>query len=139
MKNRSQASKQIRTIKKTTLVISLLVGLTFSLVMGFTGGAMGIGSLYPQMNLIAKPFVCSGGQMSYSQQASRIGTATYWTAKWYCVDEQSGAKTEIDPDAIFLYAGAVYGFVFFAFLLLITYFYWNSSIGPAKNGGPRLW
>ena len=126
-------------IKRSTLAIGLAIGLAFSMIIGVTGGAMGFGSLYPQVNLIVGPFVCPGERMSYSQQVSKIGTATYYTANWQCVDERSAEKTEINSNTVFLIAGSIYGVIFFAFLLLITYFYWNSSIGPAKNGGPKLW
>jgi hypothetical protein len=138
MKNRSQTSKQAGKIKTATLIISLIVGLAFSIAMGVTAGAMGLGSIYPQLNLIAKPLVCPGTEMSYSRRVSEIGTATYYTAEWFCVD-QTGARTELEPNVVFLYAGIFYGLVFFVLLAAITYLYWNSSIGPAKNGGPRLW
>lgn len=138
-RNKQNIDAQIGKVRKSTLVIGLGIGLAFSILIGVTAGAMGFGSIYPQLNLIAKPFACPGKQMSYSQQVSEIGTATYYTAKWFCVDERSGVKTEVEPNTVFLYAGVFYGLVFFALLFVITYFYWNSSIGPAKNGGPRLW
>ena len=107
--------------------------------MGHTAGAIGLGSLYPQLNLIAKPFVCPNSEMSYTQNMSQIGSDTYWTAKWFCVDEQLGVKSELAPDSVFLYASPLYIIVVFAALLIITYIYWNSSIGPAKNDGLHSW
>jgi hypothetical protein len=70
---------------------------------------------------------------------SDIGTATYWAADWVCVDEDAGGTTELDRDTVFYSAGTVFGLVFFIFLLVIVYIYWNSSIGPLKNDGLRLW
>ena len=128
-----------KKVKTSSLVIWLMVGLIFSIIMGITGGAMGFGSRYPQLNLIAKPFVCPGQQMSYTQDVSEVGSATYWSADWFCVDEVSGVKTELDQNTVFLIAGPFYGLIFFVVLLGIVYLYWNSSIGPAKNDGLRLW
>ena len=128
-----------RTVRKSTLAIALVVGLAFSMLMGIIAGARGLGSIYPQLNLIAKPFVCAGGEMSYSRSVSEVGSATYYSAQWYCADSAGAERKEIDPNYIFVTAGLPYGLAFFALLLAITYLYWNSSIGPAKNGGSDLW
>src|SRR5687768_12265057 len=138
-KQKFRRDELVRKLKKSTLIIGLMIGLAFSIVIGVTGGAIGLGSLYPQLNLVAKPVVCPVGEMSYSQNVSAIGTATYYTAKWFCTDTRSGEKTEIDPNSIFFSSGLVFGLIVFAILILITYLYWNSGVGPAKNGGPLLW
>ena len=128
-----------RKVKTSSLITWLVVGLVFSIFIGVTGGAMGLGSRFPQLNLIVGPLLCPNAQMSYTQNVSNIGTANYWTASWLCVDEGSGVTKELDPNTVFFSAGPIYGLVFFAVLLLIVYIYWNSSIGPAKNDGLRLW
>jgi len=128
-----------KKVKTSSLVIWLMVGLIFSMIMGVIAGARGYGSRYPQLNLIVKPFVCPGQQMTYTQNVSQIGPATYWSADWFCVDEGTGVKTEINPNMVFLIAGSFYGLIFFMALLIIVHLYWNSSIGPAKNDGLRLW
>jgi hypothetical protein len=128
-----------RKVKTRSLILWLVVGLVFSILIGVTGGAMGLGSRFPQLNLVVGPFLCPGAQMSYTQNVSEIGTATYWTADWACVDEGSGANRNLDRDTVFYSAGPIYGLVFFAVLLIIVYVYWNSSIGPAKNDGLHLW
>ncbi len=130
---------KIRKIKTGTLIIGIIAEFVISVFLGFTAGARGFGSLYPAWNLVAKPFVCPNSQMSYTQNVSQIGSDTYWSGRWFCVDEQSGIKTELDPDKVFLYASPLYIIVIFALLLIVTYVYWNSSIGPAKNDGLRLW
>jgi hypothetical protein len=127
-----------RKVKTSSLILWLVVGLIFSILIGVTGGAMGLGSRFPRLNLIVGPFLCPGAQMSYTQNVSEIGTATYWTADWVCVDEQGGTR-ELDPDTVFYSAGPIYGLAFFVLLLVIVYIYWNSSIGPARNDGLRLW
>jgi|SRR5688572_24823014 len=130
---------KIRKVKTSTLIIGVILELVFSIFIGLTAGATGFGSLYPQLNLVARTFVCPNSQMSYDQHVSQIGSDTYYSATWFCVDEQSGAKTELDSETVFLYASPFYSLVFFAFLLIVTYVYWNSSIGPAKNNGLYLW
>ena len=122
---------KIRKVKTGSLVTRLTVGFSFSIFIGITGISMGLGSIYPQLNLVAKPFVCPNQQMSYTQNISEIGSDTYWSATWFC------GETNIEN--IFLFAGSMYGLVLFVVLIVITYFYWYSSIGPAKNDGLHLW
>lgn len=130
---------KIGKVKTSSLITWLIVVLIFSVFIGITGISMGLGSIYPQLNLVAKPFVCPSQQMSYAQNASEIGSDTYWNATWFCKDEQSDNKTEINPNTIFLFAGSIYGLLFFSVLLIITYLYWYSNFGPAKNDGLHLW
>ena len=128
-----------KKVKTSSLITWLIVGFIFSIFMGITAGSRGFGSRFPQLNLIASPFVCPNGEMSYTQNVSEIGSATYWSATWFCVNERSGTKQELDSNTVFLVAGTFYGLAFFVVLLIIVYLYWNSSIGPAKNDGLRLW
>ena len=128
-----------KTVKRSTLIVGLLIIFAFSIFLGITAGAMGLGSIYPQLNSVAQPLACPGRKMSHAQQISEIGTATYYAAKWYCVDERSGEKSELSGNTVALIAGPVYGLVIFVILLTIVYLYWNSNVGPAKNGGPQLW
>jgi hypothetical protein len=130
---------KIRKVKRSSLIIGILAALIVSIFFGITGGAMGFGSRYPQLNLAAAPFLCAGRQMTYEQHVSEIGTATYWTATWFCEDAASGVKTELDSDTVFLYASPLYSLTIFVLLIVIVYVYWNSSVGPAKNGGLHLW
>lgn len=130
---------KIRKLKTSTLIIGVIVVFIFSVFMGYTAGARGLGSLAPQLNLVAKPFVCPNDQMSYTRHVTEIGSATYWSATWFCVEEASGATTELAPNTVFLSASPFYSVVFFALLLGIIYLYWNSKVGPAKNDGLRLW
>jgi hypothetical protein len=57
-------SMKIRKVKRSALMLGILVELIFSIVMGVTAGARGLGSLYPQLNLVARPFLCPDRQMS---------------------------------------------------------------------------
>lgn len=130
---------KIRKLRRGTLVLGIFVVLIFSVFLGFTAGARGFGSFYPQLNLTAKPFLCPNAPMSYTQHVSEIGSDTYWSATWFCDDKATGAKKALDPNTVFLYATPLYSLVFFALLLAISYAYWNSSIGPATNDGLQLW
>jgi hypothetical protein len=136
---RKLTGMKIRKVKTSTLIIGILAILALSIFLGVTAGAMGMGSLYPQLNLVSKPALCPNSQMTYDQNVSQVGSENYWSATWFCVDEQSGVRTELDRNTVFLYASPLYSFVIFALLLILTYVYWNSSIGPAKNDGLRLW
>ena len=42
-----------RKVKTSSLITWLVVGLVFSIFIGITGGAMGLGSRFPQLNLVA--------------------------------------------------------------------------------------
>src|SRR5690349_13527023 len=105
---------KIRKLKTNTLVIGILVEFIFSVFLGATAGARGLGSLYPQLNIVARPFLCPNVPMSYTQHVSEIGSDTYWSATWFCGDEQSGVKTELEPGRVFLYATPFYSLVFLA-------------------------
>jgi hypothetical protein len=131
--------KKTRKLKPALLVIGIVVELIFAIIMGYTAGARGFGSFFPQLNLTASPFVCPNGSMSYTQNVSEDRTGTEYSAKWFCVDEQTGAPTALDSDTVFLYASPLYILFFFAAFLAITYMYWYSSVGPAKNDGLHLW
>lgn len=131
---------KIRKVKTSSLIIGIVVELLFAIIIGYTGGAMGFGSLYPPLlNLASKPFVCPNGQMSYVQHKNQIGPDTYTTISLFCMDEKSGIKTELNPNTVFLYATPFFGLLFFAVSLVITYLYWYSKDGPAKNNGLLLW
>ena len=115
---------------KTSTIIWLVLGFIWSWFMGITAVSMGFGSLFPDMNRIAKPFVCPGGQMVNSSELYQVSPVEeVTTLTWYCVDAQSGAKTELDPFVINFYAGSFYGLLIVVALLIIVYFYrrWNSS------------
>ena len=128
-----------KKVKTSHLIIGISVELIFSIFLGYTAGAVGFGSLYPQLNLVTKPFLCQDNQMSYEQNVTEIGPDTYWSARWFCVDSESNAKTEVESETVFLYATPFYSLVIFVILIIITYAYWNSSVGPAKNDGLYLW
>ena len=116
---------------KTSTVVWLSVGLIWCLFMGVTAISLGFGSLFPSMNLIAGPFVCPGGKMKLTTQDYQVSpTESGSILNWYCVNEQSGTKTELNPFIINLYAGLIYGLLLFVVVLIIWYF--NSRWDPSK-------
>ena len=84
------------------------------LFMGITAGSIGLGAVFPSLNLIAKPFICPDGEMQLvtkEYRPSPIQTVT--TLTWYCVDPAYESKTELGIFPMVLYAGTIYGLAFF--------------------------
>ncbi|HLO16496.1 MAG TPA: SHOCT domain-containing protein [Anaerolineales bacterium] len=87
--------------------------------MGITAISIGFGAIFPSMNLVAKPFVCLGGKMDLTKQVyNPYPGNTITTLTWYCVDETSGAKTELGIFPMSLYSGTIYGWLFFGAVLI---------------------
>ena len=108
-------------MKITTGTIGLGIAVfVWSIFMGITAISIGIGALYPPANMIAKPFVCLNGQLTYEQHVSKpLPGTTYTTTTWYCVDARSGARTQLDIFPMSLYAGVIYGLLLFVLLVII--------------------
>ena len=82
--------------------------------MGVTAISIGFGAIFPSMNRIAKPFVCPHGNMDLTTQVyNPYPGNTITQLNWYCVDEASGTKTELGIFPMSLYAGTIYGWLFF--------------------------
>ncbi len=122
---------KIKKVKRSSLITGLVITFIFSIFIGIIGIARGLGSIYPKLNYIAKPFVCPTQTMTHTQNETQIGIDTYWSATWFC--------NETKIENISVYSGSIYGLILFVVLLVITYVYWYSSIGPAKNDGLNLW
>jgi hypothetical protein len=117
---------------KTSTIIWLIVVFIWCIFMGVTATSIGLGAVFPSLNLVAKPFVCPTGQMNYQQIVSNpLPGTTYTQSNWYCVDKQSGQKTELGIFPMSLYAGAIYGLLIFVVVLIAWYF--NSRGDPSKE------
>ena len=78
--------------------------------MGVTAVSIGLGGVYPPLNLIAKPFVCPNGQMTYKESESNpLPGTTYTTIGWYCVNSSSETTTSLVIFQIAVAAGIPYG------------------------------
>ncbi len=89
-------------------IMWLIAAFVWSIFMGVTAIAIGFGAAFPPLNLIAKPFVCLTGQMNYGELTSNpMPGTTYTQITWYCQNNQTGAKTELDIFPMSLYSGAI--------------------------------
>ncbi len=127
------------TFNRTT-VGWLIAGFFWCIFMGVTAFSIGIGALFPRLNLIAKPLVCPTGDLSYQQNVSNpLPGTTYTTAEYMCTDRASGAQTPISAVRISLFAGPIYGLIFFVLIFLGWYFYSASgSVPEVRNALDRL-
>ncbi len=95
----------------------------WSIFMGVTAVSIGLGAAYPPANLVAKPFVCPNGTMRYEQATSNpLPGTTYTLTAWYCVDNRSGAKTELGIFPMSLYSGVIYGLLIYGLGLIVWLF-----------------
>jgi hypothetical protein len=127
---------------KTSTIIWLLVGFIWFWFMGITFVSMGLGSIFPTMNTVAKPFVCPGGQMEINAQNYQVSPVeNVTTLTWYCVDEHSSAKTELNSFVINFYAGSFYGLLSWVAVLIAWYFYrrWDPSKATAESKKRAAW
>ena len=119
------------------MITGAITTFVWSLFMGVTAGSIGLGAVFPQMNLIAQPFVCPNGQMSLTTFTSQpLPTTTYTQLNWYCVDKLTGEKIPLDIFPMSLYAGLFYGFILFLVIALVwSVMQWRSSSLPQAASG----
>ena len=117
---------------KSSKIIGLL-GFAWSIFMGVTFVSLGLGALYPPLNKISQPFVCSRGRMDFEEASSNPMPGTTVTQiGWYCVDRASDTKTKISEAPIHLYAGGIYGTLMFATAVTLGYFYIRKVVWVRK-------
>lgn len=107
---------------KTGTIKELAQGFLWSIFIGVVGISIGLGALYPPLNYVAKPFVCSAGQMTFEKRVEQATPSqTFYSADWYCTKGDAAAESEsISP---FAAAGIFYGVLCFpVFLLGRNYF-----------------
>lgn len=91
--------------QKTSITETLTV-LFWSLLIGVLGISIGLGALYPPLNLIARPFVCPGGQLTYQQSLTQATpNQTFFSAAWTCTQADATSQP-VNPS---LFAGKLYG------------------------------
>jgi hypothetical protein len=99
-----------------------VIALIFCVFMGMMAISLGVGTVLPEVNLVAKPFVCPDGEMEHST-SSRMGTgrnrnAKYTSSNWTC-EEGPGKSEPIGSFTIALISGPFYGFILFLPLALL--------------------
>ena len=109
-------------LKTSTLLLTFI----WCWFMGITAISIGFGALFPSMNLVAKPFVCPNGQMDLNKEVyNPYPGSTITTITWYCIDEASGTKEELGIFPMSLYSGTIYGWIFFALVVIGMIIYAN--------------
>ena len=108
------------------------------LFMGVTVGSIGIGAVFPQANIIAKPFVCPNGKMSFEQTTSNpLPGTTYTQTAWVCIDNQTGAETELGLFPMSLYAGLIYGLLLYAVVEAVILLYQRGQASATGTDASR--
>ena len=110
-------------------------GLLFCLFMGVTAISMGVGALYPPLNMIAGPLVCPGGEMVPSTNVEQDWEdGTVISVSWECVDDSTKERTPLSLFPIALISGTVYGFLLFVPLFLLVLIMPTKPASPTKPG-----
>jgi hypothetical protein len=110
-----------------TLGICIFFGITLISIAG--------GAVYPPINIIAKPFVCPTGVMTYEQAGYNPSPGTdITTTTWVCTDASGGNPQEIGVFPIVIPAGAIDGFIVFLPVMLIkTFRSTRGTQSPSSN------
>jgi hypothetical protein len=123
--------EKILSIKMNKTIFSWLIGaFVWCIFMGVFTISIGFGALSPHLNYIAKPLTCPYGRLSFEQDVSNpIQGTTITTAIWYCWNPGTDIPIQIDPIKMALYAGPLYGLLFFGIGLAFWYMNtkWNSD------------
>ena len=113
--------------------------------MGVTAISIGVGAIFPAMNLISKPFVCPSGKMETNSQYYQVSPVeSVTTLTWYCVDSTTGDKTELGLFPMSLYSGLIYGLLLFAVIFVFLLYGANKTnsdsqkTGTTGRGDPEL-
>ncbi len=100
----------------------LVAGFVWCIFMGIMVVSIGLGSVFPGLDGIAGPFVCPGGKMAISSQQYTVSPVeSGYTITWYCLNEKTGAKTELGFWPQHLVAGSFYGLLIFVVGCIIWY------------------
>jgi hypothetical protein len=103
-------------LNKPKGVILLLV---WSLFMGVTAISIGVGAIFPSLNGIAQPFICSNGYLQVLLSTSHPQPGVTYTAeKYQCVDNRTGEARDVNQWSMFLINGLIYGTILFAIIML---------------------
>lgn len=108
-------------IKKSKVILSFF----WCIFMGVMVISIGLGVVFPSLNLVAKPFVCSTGKMqtiAWEYQDSPDGGTT--TVTGYCVDSKTGTKAKLGMFPMCLYAGTIYGLLLFVVVFVFMRRLW---------------
>ncbi len=103
-------------LNKPSGVILLLV---WCLFMGVTAISIGVGAIFPALNGIAQPFICSNGHMQVLTSTSHPQPGVTYTAeKYQCADNRTGEARDVNQWSMFLINGLIYGTILFAVIMI---------------------
>lgn len=112
---------------QTMKINMTFVTLVFCVFMGITAISVGLGAAFPSINQIARPFVCSNGEMiQESRRFNPYPGKVVTSQTWYCV-EDGGSRTQLSMFPIALIAGTFYGLGLFAVLFVLRLLKGRSS------------
>jgi ABC-type multidrug transport system fused ATPase/permease subunit len=107
----------MKMIKENVVLALILFGISF--FCGFIVFAVGLGSFFPQMNQVARPFVCGDQSMEVKQYVNHYRPGeTSWTVEAFCVTE-AGNKVERTGWVQFT-AGLIYSILPFVILVVLA-------------------
>ncbi len=107
---------------------TLIAVFVWCMVMGIFVISVGIGSVVPAINSIAKPLVCPAGQFSYQQVVSNpYPGGTFVTGSWTCTDAGSGSQRQFGLVQLGMIVGPFYGLLIFLLVLRPWYQFTLSS------------
>ncbi len=87
--------------------------------MGITAISIGLGAVFPSLNLVAKPLICPAGKMDLEKQVyNPYPGKVVTTITWYCTKEGSDTRTELGIFPMALYAGTFYGILLFVVVVI---------------------
>jgi hypothetical protein len=104
----------MKKIKENVVLALVLFAISF--FCGFIVFAVGLGSLFPQMNQVARPFVCGDQEMEVKQYVSHYRPGeTSWTIQAFCV---TAAGNKVDRTGwVQFTAGLIYSILPFIILV----------------------
>ncbi len=109
-----------QTLTCVPIILIMLIILGSSLFCGFVVIAGGLGSFFPPLNQVAKPFVCGSDVMQVEQHVySYKPGSTSYTITVYCVDGTTGAKKDVTNQAQSIIGLISSAILFVPFLFLV--------------------
>lgn len=94
-----------------------------SLIFGIFVIEIGLGSVFLQLNQIARPFVCGNDELDVVQHVDRfVPGETLYSISAYCVDSSSGDKEDV-TNSVQLVAGLIYSVILFVIVTGLIFKY----------------
>jgi len=100
-------------MKNSLFIVLFIINIIMSLTFGIFGIEIGLGSVFLQLNHIARPFVCGNDELEVVQHVDRfVPGETLYSISAYCVDSTTGDKEDV-TNSVQLVAGVIYSVILF--------------------------